>query len=88
MHTTLSSKALHSHAARDHEEAAQLHRDAAQCHDQNRANAAQLSALSALAVSRRAHERSVNACNHSQTKEESTFSLWSSAYRAGTELSM
>jgi len=88
MPSTLSSKTLHSHAARDHEEAAQLHRDAAQCHDQNRANAAQLSALSALAVSRRAHERSLNACNNSQSKEEDSFSLWARGKPGGTEFSL
>lgn len=88
MKSTLSPKALHSQAARDHEEAAQLHRDAAECHDQNRTNAAQLSSLSALAVSRRAHERSLNACNHSQAQEESGFSQWANAKPAGPEFSL
>ncbi|HCX82605.1 MAG: hypothetical protein A3E00_17195 [Curvibacter sp. RIFCSPHIGHO2_12_FULL_63_18] len=88
MQSALSSKHLHSHAARDHEEAAQLHRDAAECHDQNRSNAAQLSAMSALAVSRRAHERSLSACSNSHAKEENSFSLWARAKPAGTEISL
>lgn len=88
MQSTISSKYLHSHAARDHEEAAQLHRDAAECHDQNRANAAQLSALSALAVSKRAHERSLSACNNLPEKEENSFSRWARSKPGGTEFSL
>jgi hypothetical protein len=75
MQSTPSLRTRHNHAARDHEEAAQLHRDAAECHDQNRPNAAQLSAMSALAVSKRAHERSLSACDNSQDKEEDSFFL-------------
>ncbi|TAH09808.1 MAG: hypothetical protein EAZ11_13920 [Curvibacter sp.] len=75
MQSTPSPRTRHNHAARDHEEAAQLHREAAECHDQNRANAAQLSAVSALAMSKRAHERSLSACKKSQNKEEDSFFL-------------